>query len=211
LWLEVKDDGLGMDAPTLAQMFDPFFTTKFVGRGLGMAAVLGIVRGHEGAIDVESSPGQGTRVRVFFPACSKEPVRAASKPAEELQGHGLVLVVDDEKNVRISTELLLRGFGFEVIVAGGGAEAIEVFRSESGRIDVVLLDLTMPRMGGIETLKELRRIAPEIPVVLTSGYGSTRLDDESKGGGGPDALLPKPYTSDRLLATLGRVMNRQRS
>lgn len=107
--------------------------------------------------------------------------------------------------MRISTELLLRGFGFDVIAAQDGAEAVEVFRSASGRIDAVLLDLTMPRMDGVETLKELRRIAPEVPVVLTSGYGTTPLDDEPAGSEGPDAVLPKPYSAERLLATLLRV------
>jgi PAS domain S-box-containing protein len=208
VWLEVRDDGVGMDAATVAQMFDPFFTTKFVGRGLGMAAVLGILRSHEGAIDVESSPGLGTRIRVYFPVSAPGQGRAASRRAEELQGKGVVLVVDDETNVRLSTELLLRELGFEVLTARDGAEAIEAFRTESARIDVVLLDLTMPRMDGLETLKELRRIAPAIPVVLTSGYGAACLGDEPSAGEGPDAVLPKPYAAERLVATLRQVMRK---
>jgi PAS domain S-box-containing protein len=213
VYVEVRDDGVGMDGPTVSQMFDPFFTTKFTGRGLGMAAVLGIVRGHAGAIDVESSPGKGTRVRVLFPAASPSFAAKATSgspaPAVDLVGQGVVLLVDDEENVRISTQLLLKQFGFEVIVARDGIEGVEAFRAQSSRIGAVLLDLTMPRMDGVETLKDLRRIAPEVPVVLTSGYGATPLEDSQTGslvGIVPDAVLGKPYDVEQLFATLRQVM-----
>ncbi len=210
VYLQVSDDGVGMDGPTLSQMFDPFFTTKFTGRGLGMAAVLGIVRSHAGAIDVESIPERGTRIRVFFPASSaKSPSTTAAADAMDLRGEGVVLLVDDEKNVRISTQLLLKELGFDVLVARDGLEGLDVFRAESRRIGAVLLDMTMPRMDGVETLKELRRIAPTIPVVLTSGYGSLPLEGsglDSRPGAVPDAVLAKPYAAEQLLATLQQVM-----
>jgi PAS domain S-box-containing protein len=214
-WLEVEDDGAGMDAETASHLFEPFFTTKFAGRGLGMAAVLGIVRGHAGAIDVESRLGEGTRVRVYLPASPGAPPSPPPRAEEDLEGGGVVLLVDDEKNVRISTEMLLRAHGFDVVVARDGAEAIEAFRRDPQRIDVVLLDLTMPKMSGSEVLRELRAIAPGVPVVLTSGYGRARLDDATKHGGAagtaaPDALLSKPYEADHLVATLRRAMHRAR-
>ncbi len=209
VFLEVSDEGVGMDGPTVAQMFDPFFTTKFTGRGLGMAAVLGIVRGHAGAINVDSSPGMGTRIGIFFPVSAAKATGKAPRPAVSQSGQGVVLLVDDEKNVRLSTRLLLGELGFEVIAACDGVEGIEVFRAHSHRIGAVLLDRTMPRMDGIQTLKELRRIAPRVPVVLTSGY----IEDfpvDPQAGAAPDAVLSKPYPAERLLATLQEVMKRAR-
>jgi len=209
VFVEVRDDGVGMDAATLGQMFDPFFTTKFVGRGLGMAAVLGIVRGHSGAIDVESAPGKGTRIRIYFPASEAVKTGRSSHPSPELAGEGVVLLVDDEKNVRISTQLLLEGFGYEVLLARDGVEALEVFRAHHARIDAVLLDLTMPRMDGVEAMRELRRIAASVPIVLTTGYGMTPAEFSQIGpqpGAVPDAVLAKPYSADRLVGVLQKVM-----
>jgi CheY-like chemotaxis protein len=201
VFMEVSDDGIGMDTGTVAQMFDPFFTTKFVGRGLGMATVLGIVRGHGGAIDVESAHGKGTRVRVFFPT-ERVATQSTVPPAgaEVERGRGVVLVVDDEKGVRLTTCLLLEQLGFEALVASDGLEALELLRANS-RVDAVLLDLTMPRLDGIQTMKAIRELAPQVPVVLTSGHGQV---PESIAQ--PDALLAKPYTVPELLATLRRVM-----
>jgi two-component system cell cycle sensor histidine kinase/response regulator CckA len=211
VYVEVRDDGVGMDEATVGQMFDPFFTTKFVGRGLGMAAVLGIVRGHAGAIDVESAPARGTRIRIFFPVSESVKADRSSRPSPELRGEGVVLLVDDEKNVRISTQLLLEGFGYEVLVARDGIEALEAFRIDHAKIGAVLLDLTMPRMDGVEAMRELRRIAGNVPIVLTTGYGMTPAEFSQIGpqpGAVPDAVLAKPYSADRLVGTLQKVMHK---
>jgi two-component system cell cycle sensor histidine kinase/response regulator CckA len=210
--VEVQDDGAGMDPKTVSQMFEPFFTTKFMGRGLGMAAVLGMVRGHEGAIFVESTPGTGTRVRVMFPASMAPPPKEAPRRDEEARGEGVVLVVDDEKNIRISTQMLLSASGFEVILAADGLEAIKTMRVEGHRVAAVLLDLTMPRMSGVETMNELRRIAPAVPIVLMSGYGAAGLERASAHPEGPmpDAVLPKPYRPAELVATLRSVIRSAR-
>ena len=200
-----------MDAQTVAQMFDPFFTTKFVGRGLGMAAVLGIVRGHAGVIDVESAPRTGTRIRTFFPAQAVERSAKPSPAPVLARGEGVVLVVDDEQAVRASTQLLLQELGFEAVLARDGVEALDILRNGPYRIDVVLLDATMPRMAGAETLREIRKIAPKVPVVLASGYLTAGSEGRSVHGTTADAVLAKPYTVEELLESLTRAMRHART
>jgi CheY-like chemotaxis protein len=201
--LEVQDDGRGMDAVTLPRIFDPFFTTKFTGRGLGLAAVLGIVRGHHGGLAVYSEPGRGTTFKLLFPARgAAEPV-AAPSPAAPLPGKGRVLVVDDELMVRDAAQAILQSLGFEVVLAASGTEAVQVYGAMRHSLRCVLLDLSMPGLGGLETFKMLRGIDPDVPVVLCSGYNEVEAT-RAFVGHGLAGFVQKPYDT----ATLGAAIRR---
>jgi PAS domain S-box-containing protein len=202
--LSVSDTGCGMDVATQEKVFDPFFSTKFTGRGLGMSVLLGLVRTHDGAITVMSSPGRGAMFRVFFPLHALEAVPPleeeplTSKPVEE---GGLVLVVDDDSGVRNMAQSMLKRMGYEVIAAGDGYEAVEMFRARKDEINFVLLDLSMPGMDGWETLAQLRSLRPDIPVVLASGYEEAQLmqgDHPHR----PRVFLHKPYLKSDLEAAI---------
>ena len=208
VFLDVEDKGHGMNEETCHKVFEPFFTTKFLGRGLGMSAVLGIVRGHRGAIRIDSAPGQGTTVRVLFPTTPRpatDETETADGPADQWSGTGTVLVVDDEEGIRVLVQRMLEKLGFAVLAAASGDEAIRIYRDIAPRIDCILLDLHMPGMSGETVFQELRRLNPEVRVVLSSGYDreetAQRFDGQGLAG-----VIQKPYQLQALRETMKTVL-----
>jgi signal transduction histidine kinase/CheY-like chemotaxis protein len=208
--LEVADTGHGMDTETKAKLFEPFFSTKFAGRGLGLAAVLGIVRGHHGAVQVHSRPAQGAEIEILFPAAPGASSPPAEPPAAaEWRGDGAVLVVDDEESIRNVARAILKRAGLEVITAAGGEEALNILRrdrSNGAKVSAVLLDLVMPQMDGRQVLQQLRSFSPELPVILSSGYTEESEAAARLAAGGPTSFLAKPYRPADLLEKVRGVV-----
>ena len=207
LVLEVADSGCGMDAETLQRIFEPFFTTKVKGRGLGLSAMLGILRGHHAGIRITSVLGQGTAFHIYLPAKAGAVAEEPAPPASlALQPSGAVLVVDDEPDIRESAVELFRLLGFETVFeASDGAEALEVFQARGAEISLVFMDLTMPRMSGREAFRALRKLDPAISVILTSGFNEEAgLDGDDR----PSAFLQKPYRFIQLRNAVTKVLQK---
>jgi CheY-like chemotaxis protein len=204
--LVVTDSGAGMTPTTLSRIFEPFFTTKFTGRGLGLAAAIGIVRSYKGAILARSEFGRGSRFEILLPA-SRNDQADSGKPdtAIALERRGTVLVVDDQETVRSVAQRMLKAEGFEVLTAENGARAIEIFSARQSDISVVLLDLTMPGMSGSEVLSHLRKIDPAVRVILSSGFDKsavlTQFAPEELAG-----FLQKPFTSRQIMEQIAKAL-----
>lgn len=206
VYIEVSDTGCGMDKQTIERIFEPFFTTKFTGRGLGLSAIMGIVKTHEGALRVYSEPWKGSTFKVMFPAVEVAKERDPEDSANRVwHGSGTVLIVDDEESIRAISAMQLRRLGLDVLTAEDGRQAVDIYRAHKDEIALVLLDLTMPHMNGEEAYRKLRQINPDVRVILASGYSETDIAARFSGKG-LAGCMQKPYTLTKLSAMLSTLL-----
>ena len=205
--LEVTDTGIGMDEATQKRIFEPFFTTKFTGRGLGMSVIQGIIKSHEAILQLASEPGVGTTFKVLFPVpeTSEYAKTTSTETVSPEEVSGAILLVEDEEMLRVLGKELLEAHGFSAITASNGRESLEIYRERGSEIDMILLDLLMPVMGGIEAYHELRKINPTVPIIICSGYGVGSVENVIEND--PHAgFMHKPYKPGELRDLLVRMM-----
>lgn len=205
--LTVTDTGMGMDKETVERIFDPFFTTKEMGRGtgLGLASVYGIIKGHNGYIEVESKKGRGTTFSLYLPASEKKFRKAAGSTGEFIKGIGTVLLADDEESVLEVGHELLKAIGYRVLTAGDGKEAVEIYRKNRDEIDIVLLDMIMPNMGGGEAYDRMKEINPDVKVLLLSGFSIDGAAHEILERG-CNGFIQKPFTIKELSGKISKIL-----
>jgi len=209
VFVTIADSGCGMTDQTIKKIFDPFFTRKESGTGLGLSAVLGIIHGHKGVIEVVSKAGRGSKFRIILPR-AYQAVRKQVVQTSEMdgwQGEGTVLVVDDDPAVQKVATLFLKHLGFDVLRAADGLEGVEAFSKHQKEIVAVLLDITMPKLGGVDAMKRMREINPRIPVVLVSGYSAVEIEslpEESQ----PEMFVAKPFRAKDLHKALFKVLKK---
>jgi signal transduction histidine kinase/CheY-like chemotaxis protein len=208
LLLEVTDSGCGMDDETMHRIFEPFYTTKFTGRGLGMSAVHGIITAHRGSLQLVSHPGEGTTFKIYIPAQSSIAAaeEAVSQAAEKpWKGSGTILLAEDEVQVTVIVKAMLEELGFRVITASNGREALELYQNNAADITLVVADIGMPIMNGYEMFRELKRLDPELPIIISSGFGDKEVTD-TLSRDAIAGMLSKPYNFDLLKTVLKSVV-----
>jgi len=207
--LTVRDTGTGVDEETMEHIFEPFFTTKGLasGTGLGLASVYGIVKGHGGYIDVDSEKGKGTTFSIYLPGTGETIKDKKELSGEPVKGEGIILLVDDEEIVLDASEHMLRKLGYEVLIATGGREALELCEENQDKIDMVLLDMVMPDMGGGKTYDRMKEINPDIKVLLSSGY---IVDGQAQEilDRGCDGFIQKPFNIEQLSQSIRGILDK---
>jgi len=208
--LKVTDTGSGMDKETMDRIFDPFFTTKEMGRGtgLGLASTYGIIKAHGGYIDVESELGRGTTFTIYLPASEKKVQKAVETAKQIIEGRGTILFVDDEAVILDMGVKVLKRFGYTVLEAKGGREAVEIYKAKKDAIDLVILDMIMPKMGGGEAYDRMKEINPNVKVLLSSGYSIDGQATEILERG-CDSFIQKPFDMKELSQAIREVLGKE--